>query len=60
MAQHKLTLAAHVFGMAGHIGQNPSSEWKVSMSFLQIYLETIQVSSGRSCVSPIPAAASDV
>ena len=34
----------HVFG---HVAQHPERDWEISMSFIQIYLETIQVCAYR-------------
>lgn len=36
---------------AGHVAQHPEREWVVSMSFIQIYLETIQVRRALPCAS---------
>ena len=33
--------------MFGHVAQHPERDWEISMSFIQIYLETIQVCAYR-------------
>lgn len=43
---------------AGHVAQHPEREWVVSMSFIQIYLETIQVTPRLAlCLTSVVASA---